>query len=445
MKYPSQALGILADDLTGACDTALQFFNAGSEATVLLDYKAVDPNRTEGTWVVNTDSRHLEQYDAIAAVKKSAHFLIENFGIDCFYKKLDSTFRGHVAQECLALLDELRWKACVIAPAYPEQDRKTIGGYQLVGGIPLELTDAARDPLFPVRQSSLLGILGAQSSPNIVYHIPFSTVVHGAGPIKKALVEAIQMGKKLIVVDACADVDLEQLALAITLMPAETPVLPCGSAGLAKAITKRWVHRDVDFDDDERPDTLSLPPRPILLVMGSMHSTSRLQIETLLQHARDYNLRGDIELIKLTAGHLLGQSPLTSVTEQARQALMSGKNIVLCSSFPYTLVEETAQLAEALSIDSTQLPAVITEVLSKIAEEVLKDCPAHLVLSGGETANGVCRAMGSRRLALLGQLETSITLAEDQEKRYVVTKSGGFGDRMTLLNVIKQLEELSEA
>jgi D-threonate/D-erythronate kinase len=149
MQIPGESIGIIADDLTGACDTALQFHAEGANTRILLDYSSASQAASIQTWLVNTDSRHMEPLDAVAAVRKSVRFMHQTIGVDRFYKKIDSTLRGHIAQECLAVLDELKWKAAIIAPAFPDEGRRTVGGYQIVRGLPVGQTETALDPCFP--------------------------------------------------------------------------------------------------------------------------------------------------------------------------------------------------------------------------------------------------------------------------------------------------------
>ena len=79
-----------------------------------------------------------------------------------FYKKIDSTLRGNIAVETLAMLDAIGYDAAVIAPAFIREGRITIGGYQLLKGVPIERTDAARDSYAPIYDSYIPDILKKQ-------------------------------------------------------------------------------------------------------------------------------------------------------------------------------------------------------------------------------------------------------------------------------------------
>ena len=51
----SNLIGIIADDLTGANDTALQFHLRGSNTQILLDYEGYLQNiKNSQTWAIST-------------------------------------------------------------------------------------------------------------------------------------------------------------------------------------------------------------------------------------------------------------------------------------------------------------------------------------------------------------------------------------------------------
>jgi D-threonate/D-erythronate kinase len=439
MQIPGESIGIIADDLTGACDTGLQFHMETANTRILLDYTAVTQTASTNTWLVNTDSRHLEQYDAIAAVRKSVHFLRQQISLDRFYKKIDSTLRGHIAQECLAILDELRWKAAIVAPAYPDEGRRTVGGYQIVRGLPVGQTEIARDPLFPVRESHLPTLLGKTSDPSIVGYIPLSKVMDGAGPILMAIQEQISQNKKLIVVDACSDIDLEQLSLAINKMPSDINVLPCGSAGLAKALSKKWLlHRE-----QHASPHMVIEKTPFLMVIGTASQTTHEQVQQLLSNFADLNPDGEIRLFNFTPAEILGLEPVEAKVEQILSVLGNPRNTVIIStSYLEDSLAKTMILAEEQNLTPNQASAKASQLLANVTRDILAQVPVKLMLSGGETANIVCKTIGTRSLQIIDQIEQSIPLMIDEQARWIITKSGGFGNPMSLVNIYRNLKSL---
>ena len=83
MIVTSNIVGILADDLTGANDTALQFHIQGANTQILLsnDIEPLNIKNTQ-TWAVSTESRNISQEEAFQAVKSAADMLIQKINPD---------------------------------------------------------------------------------------------------------------------------------------------------------------------------------------------------------------------------------------------------------------------------------------------------------------------------------------------------------------------------
>ena len=106
-----------------------------------------------------------------------------------------------------------KFDAVIVAPAYIEEGRSTIGAYQLLNGVPIERTQRALDPKAPITESYIPNILSKDLSEkfaSLIDIIDFKTITKGAGPITLKLNELIQKGKRIIVTDAISVTDLEQ-------------------------------------------------------------------------------------------------------------------------------------------------------------------------------------------------------------------------------------------
>ena len=83
---------MIADDLTGAADSGVQFVRAGYRTAVIFRGESV-PEDVEAA-VIDTDSRSLDPRGARERVLEAGETLR---GARIVYKKLDSTLRGPVA------------------------------------------------------------------------------------------------------------------------------------------------------------------------------------------------------------------------------------------------------------------------------------------------------------------------------------------------------------
>lgn len=134
-------LRILADDLSGAADCAASFTGAVGATPLLLR----DRTSEARSFAVDADSRML---DASAAAARWCEIAASHSARDfdsLLFKKIDSTLRGHVAEELSAFLEALTEVGrVVVAPAFPEQGRTFVDGRLHVHGTP---QDAELKPL----------------------------------------------------------------------------------------------------------------------------------------------------------------------------------------------------------------------------------------------------------------------------------------------------------
>ncbi|MGJ4951813.1 four-carbon acid sugar kinase family protein [Bradyrhizobium sp. HKCCYLS20291] len=121
-------LHLIADDLTGALDTAAQF--VGVCDTIRADWR----NRAgSGSVALDTGARELSAAAAAAALV--ARLAQQPFDADALhFAKIDTLWRGHPAQEIAAWLRNGAFARCLIAPAFPHHGRVTRDGRQFRRG-----------------------------------------------------------------------------------------------------------------------------------------------------------------------------------------------------------------------------------------------------------------------------------------------------------------------
>jgi D-threonate/D-erythronate kinase len=115
-------LRLLADDLTGALDSAAGFVPLTGPVSVT--WHAVAAQRSVA---FDCGTRDLPAEQACESMERFSHLLDD--GAPAF-KKIDSLLRGHVALELAVCMR--RFDHCVLAPAFPFQGRITRNGRQLV-------------------------------------------------------------------------------------------------------------------------------------------------------------------------------------------------------------------------------------------------------------------------------------------------------------------------
>ena len=364
MIINSNIVGIIADDLTGANDTALQFHLKGANTQILLsdEIEPLNVINTQ-TWAISTESRNVDSETAYEKVTKAVRMMSEKINPDFFYKKIDSTIRGNIAVEVLGILSVLEYDTSIIVPAFPAEIRTTVGGYHLLKGIPIERTEMARDPHSPIFESHVPTLLKSQLAEeyrNLVGQIELKTVMKGAGPVLQRINELVREGKKLIVVDAVSTVDIEQIALAIK--KSDYKILPTGTAAFAQALSEFWF---ADLECDHIIKTF--PNLPKFIVSGSATQITANQIEKL-ENSDEFE---NVLSISLDLNTVLG-----GVSDELVE------RIVANLKFDNTVVVHTSKLIkdfDGFSDDSlnaeltkSNLASVITDFLAELTKRVLE-------------------------------------------------------------------------
>ncbi len=430
MILSSNVVAIIADDLTGANDSALQFYLQGANTQILLsDNAEIENTSATQTWAVSTETRNVTPEEAFEKVKSVTQMIIEKLTPDYVFKKIDSTIRGNIAVETLTVLNELKWDAAVVVPAFPEEQRITVGGYHLLRSMPIERTEISHDPKAPICESHLPTLLEGQlleEYRQLVGHIELKTIMKGAGPILVKMNELINDGKKLIVMDAVCNTDIEQISLAIKKIDKE--ILPTGTAAFAKALAKLWFGMSAE---EEVVQQKIIPPLPKCIIAGSATQLCAAQIQQL-RASEYYNNFAEYSLKFEDITSEISDDMVMDIVSNLSQ----GKNVLV----------HTTELQEASSIEdgneeNISFPTLITDYLSTLACRIKERIETIFILIGGETAFKSCECMGATRLQLIDKVTGPIPLCLDYNGQWVVTKSGNLGDVQTLVEVLKYFEK----
>ncbi|MGE5258491.1 MAG: four-carbon acid sugar kinase family protein, partial [Hyphomicrobiales bacterium] len=110
-------VAVIADDITGAADTGIQFRSAFAPV-YLLDHRRlgfVSFAHAPRVLSVFTGSRALAGADARQAVAAASRAL-QGWAPRRVYKKIDSALRGHIGVELEAVMEALAIEVSFIAP-----------------------------------------------------------------------------------------------------------------------------------------------------------------------------------------------------------------------------------------------------------------------------------------------------------------------------------------
>ncbi len=365
----------MCDDLTGSNATGALYSRLGLRA---VSVGTLEPNRRllrqVDVLLVNTGSRHWNPRRAYDA----AYGVIEAIGDAALVvKRVDTTLRGNLGAELDAVVDALAARSSgqplrvIAVPAFPDAGRTTIGGLQLVDGVPLSRTDVASDPFTPVRHSRVKTILAAQTARTIT-EIGLDVVEQGTAALVVALREC---SSDVIVCDATDNEHLRLIAAAV--------------AELSRAANARWVVLDSGPFGAELAAELGLhthrvAPAHILAIVASQTERTRDQ----LAHA-ETTLRArwvDVDPANTDADEIFQR--LRALAESAVRVIG---------------VRVTSD--DALQEHSSERAAAILRCLGDVAARAVAELrPAGLYASGGEAAATVTAALHADGFAIESQL-----------------------------------------
>ncbi len=400
-------IALIADDLTGSLDTGLQFRKKGLTTLVPLDWSRPLPRAQ--ALVLNTHSRNLAGDLAYRKVFRICRRLKAR-GI---YKKIDSTMRGNVGKEALAILDSQKIAKAIVVPTVPVMGRAVEGGILRVHGTALLKTAYARDPFHPIWTSRVSSLLEKETGEPVGF-IGIKEVRKGPSYLAQKIQKA---PARLLSLDAVLQSDLKIIAQACSFLPGQ--VLPCGSVGLADEL-------NLPLQREDRRLKKGGPRRPLLIISASRNPTTANQIEIARNHSRFPMVEPD--LARLTNPRTSG-SEAKAAAQRLLEVLSRGDGAVLTTTF-----------LEHLHGKETMIP----KILGKAAVSLLgKLRLGGLVLTGGDLAMGVCERLSSSALRIEEEVLPGIpcsTLTDGPFKGLrMVTKAGGFGEKDALWRIIQYL------
>lgn len=399
-------IAIVADDLTGALDTAARWTHFGLRTIVML---TTAPLPDTPALAIHTASRSATAGQAYRRAQEAGQCLRDSN----VYKKVDSTLRGNIGAEVEGLLDGLGLRKALLAPAFPAAGRTVQGGILRVYGVPLAETEFSRDSQWP-GQESHVPTLVARQTPRTVGHLPLEVVTQGEDAIRQALQDCTA---QLVVADAVETEHLYALARAATHMP--QPWLCCGSAGLADG----WLQALGLGRPAAQPFCWARQAGPVLVVAGSRHPATARQLD------RAQEDRG-LHLVHLG----LDEGEGSAQWSQASRVLTEGRHVALTTTFsPYRPGGETG--AAAYLAHATAWVCATVKILG-------------LILTGGDTADAVCTAMGMTGVQVVSEVQPGIPAASGIGGRgdglRLVTKAGGFGDELAIVQSIDFIQGRQE-
>lgn len=407
-KRAGLAVGIIADDLTGAMDAAAPFAKRGLATWAVVSPEAIARQAvalagSADVVSVNTETRHAAPVRARTDTTRAVQTLARLHPAIVF-KKIDSTMRGHVAEETVAALCASGRSQAVLTPAVPAQGRTLKHGCVLVHGRPLKDTTIGRDLRAPPPSEPVPDLL-RQADPGLEV---CSIATGGKLPPAGAGL------RRVLVADCEAQSDLDALAQQLKENCGDTLIV--GAAGLAEALAE-WAFGP------------ALPPSPRVggtagvsaYVVGSRSRESARQAERLIA-----------ALPKALVLELAdGEEEATTAAGLERLAAETSGVVVI-------------RPKASKGVDSLDADRVARALADSVAQLVERAPVTLLAMTGGDTALAVLRRLGVETIEVAGEVRPGVVfgrVALHERQLWVLTKAGGFGDDELFLDIERFFQE----
>ena len=409
---------VIADDLTGSNATCSLFKKIGLRAASILKLQG-DTNYDVDVISYSTASRGLDKEEAYKKVSEAIKIL-KNKDVLVYNKRIDSTLRGNIGTEINAMLDNLEDnRIAVVVPAYPDSGRIVVNKTMLVNGVLLENSDAGKDPKTPIKTSCVESLV----QKDIKYSSTYFTLSDISQPIEeiaKKIQEAIKKSRVLIF-DAVNNEDIIKISKVIIQSDINIITVDPGPFTLyySKELQKK-NHLE----------------KKILMVIGSVTTTTKKQIEYILQEE-------DIFLVKMRVEDFFEEESCSKEIERVISFIKKGIEsydlfLVTTSPIGDEKKADLQKLAENLNTTVEEISKIIANTLTETVVKILKET---------EKFEGVYSSGGDITIALLEKLkaigveirEEVIPLAAygriiggDFPNLKLVSKGGRVGDEKTI-------------
>ncbi len=407
---------IIADDLTGANDSAVQFKKKGLSSFVKVLFDQDAPNDIAESYdvlAINTDSRPLSSKEAYERVLKATRLAVPG-DPSKIYKKIDSVLRGNPDAELEATMDAASCDLAFVVPSFPDNGRSVVDGVLTVDD----------------RKIDAVGLF-AKGMRRKVVGVALADVRSGAERLAAKIVSARAEGGSVFVFDAETDADIAAIRDCALKIP-ESAIL-CGSAGLAKFLVVGEKSRSAGSRR-----ALSLGGKPILIAIGSRHESTATQIKNAVSFF-------SIPLVTLESARVLsgdGAGAADAVFSAACAHFESSSPILIVAVDTlfgkYTpVLRETEKDYEDARLLVEALSAVVVRMFSSFSI-------GAIVSSGGDTSLEICRAFGVSGIDLEDEIAPGIPagtlIGGRADGTAIVTKSGGFGSPDAMIQIIEYLQ-----
>ncbi|NLI91121.1 MAG: four-carbon acid sugar kinase family protein [Peptococcaceae bacterium] len=421
---------VVADDLTGANGSGVLLVNKGFRVLSIVHYERLNEkidHKYDGV-VVNTCSRGIPSEEAKERVLNAIQVL-KTAGIQYFGKRIDSTLRGNLGAEIEGALSGLDSDyIALVVPAYPSLGRVTAGGYLLVNGIPVQQTDAGKDPKTPILSSLVTEEIARQTSLPLAF-IHLDVVLQGPEKLKEQIKAAAAEQKKIIIIDATTDGHIACIAQAVKDVRLKCIAVDPGP--LSEKLISLWL--------EPSPKQLD---KKVMVVSGSASALTISQLNYLQEKSQAIFEEVDVNQVLYGLSETEESRLVKKIIKNSQTAKIFGLKAISKDEVPLNLENIAVQQGKSVGYLAEQ----ITKNLARLAKKVLESGIENVTgvyLTGGDMAVDFCQAIGAQAIELKGQImplvSYGVIVGGEFSGLRVITKGGLVGSQESAYQCINYL------
>lgn len=406
-------LGVIADDFTGATDIA-GFLVANGMRTIQLNGVPADAAPVDADAVVISLKSRSCPVDEAVESSVSALDWLRSQGCKQYYFKycstFDSTAEGNIGPVTDALLTALGEAFTIVCPALPVNGRTVFNGHLFVLGELLSDSGMRNHPVTPMRDSSLMRLMDAQSQGSTGL-VNYQVIEQGTESVLARFEELKSAGKRYAVVDAFDARHLDTLGQA-----ANSLKLVTGGSGLAAGIAKNWAEQ---LSDQTSAMEAGRPSRARTVVLsGSCSVRTNEQVAAYAQKAPAIAL--DVQSC------IEKQSYANEIADWVVEQLATGEGLapmVYATAEPEVLQQiQTTYGAEASS-------KAVERFFSQLAHQLKELGVNNFIVAGGETSGVVTQSLAVKGFHIGPQITPGVPWVKAVDGPLsLALKSGNFGE-----------------
>ena len=389
---------IIADDFTGALDTGVKLATHGALVSV-AQYAMFDLHVEADVLVINAECRHLTRDEAYNRIRSLTEAV---FSVPYVYIKTDSALRGQIGAYITAAMDALGVTVVPFAPAYPDMGRIMRDGRQYIDGKPLCDSCFAKDPLNPVNIDKTAELFTEEE---------VSVFVVPSGSIIPTICQ-----REIVLFDAENNDDM--FFAANNVYKAGMLRLTAGCAGFASVLAGKYGFNC-------KKNLLNKCITPLLVFCGSINSVTTDQIQFGSENGFKVVFLPSVE----SGSDKYWEKDLRNDLDNGQNLIITTASIQSNETNPISLGMQLQKIGGRLLLD----------VLSKPEAERYTT-----LVVGGDTLVGFMREAGFPHVVIQGEVLPGVvkfTMLLDGKERSFLSKSGGFGSKTLLVDLLKGKDE----